>query len=128
QKFRQFIHAQGGDPAYVDEPDRLPKAAYIQIIAAPRAGYIAELNAMEVGLTSAMLGAGRAKKGDPVDHAVGILLHAKIGDQVDAGAPLFTIHASQPGHLDMARERMLAAYRWSDAPVTPPPLIYRSIT
>lgn len=127
RKFRQFIMAQGGDPAYVDEPDRLPKARYIETVPAPRDGYIAELNAMEVGLTSALLGAGRAKKGDPVDHAVGIILHAKIGDRVTAGAPLFTIHASHPEHIAMARERMLAAYAWSDEPVTPPPLIYRSI-
>lgn len=127
RKFRQFIMAQGGDPAYVDEPDRLPKARYIETVPAPRDGYIAELNAMEVGLTSALLGAGRAKKGDPVDHAVGIILHAKIGDRVTAGAPLFTIHASHPEHIAMARERMLAAYAWSDKPVTPPPLIYRSI-
>lgn len=128
RKFRQFIEAQGGDPTYVDEPDRLPKAQYIETVPAPRTGYIAELNAMEVGLTSALLGAGRAKKGDPVDHAVGIVLHAKIGGRVEAGAPLFTIHASHPEHLEMARERMLTAYRWSDTPVTPPPLIYRSIT
>jgi pyrimidine-nucleoside phosphorylase len=127
RKFRQFIVAQGGDPAYVDEPDRLPKAQYIETVPAPRDGYIAELNAMEVGLTSALLGAGRAKKGDPVDHAVGIILHAKIGDRVTAGSPLFTIHASHPEHIAMARERMLAAYAWSDEPVTPPPLIYRAI-
>jgi pyrimidine-nucleoside phosphorylase len=127
RKFRQFIVAQGGDPAYVDEPDRLPKAQYIETVPAPRDCYIAELNAMEVGLTSALLGAGRAKKGDPVDHAVGIILHAKIGDRVTAGSPLFTIHASHPEHIAMARERMLAAYAWSDEPVTPPPLIYRAI-
>lgn len=128
RKFRQFVEAQGGDPAYVDEPDRLPKAQYIETVPAPRAGCIAALNAMEVGLTSALLGAGRAKKGDPVDHAVGIVLHAKIGDRVEAGAPLFTIHASRPEHLEMARQRLLGAYQWSDAPVAPPPLIYRSIT
>jgi thymidine phosphorylase len=58
---------------------------------------------------------------------VGIILHAKISDRVTAGSPLFTIHASHPEHIAMARGRMLAAYAWSDEPVTPPPLIYRAI-
>lgn len=127
EKFRQFVAAQGGDVSYVDDPSRLPQARSIEVVPAQRAGYIAEINAMEVGLTAAMLGAGREKKGDPVDHAAGIVLHAKTGDYVEEKAPLFTIHASQEGRLAPARRRLLAAYRWSDEPVQPPALIHRAM-
>ena len=61
---------------------------------ADRAGYVQHINALEVGLTSVDLGAGRAQKGDPIDYAVGILLHVKVADRVEAGQTLFTIHAN----------------------------------
>jgi pyrimidine-nucleoside phosphorylase len=70
------------------------------------------------------LGAGRAKKGDPIDHAVGILVHHKVGDAVKAGEALFTVHANDEEKLESARERLLAAVEWSDGPVEPLPLFY----
>mgnify|MGYP000057316651 CR=1 FL=1 len=126
-RFREWIAAQGGDLACVDEPERLPAARYVEEVAAPRSGYIAALDAREVGLTSMLLGGGRAKKGDRIDHAVGVVLHAKIGDQVVAGQPLFTIHANDEARLSGARQRLLAAYEWSDRPVKPPPLIHQIV-
>ncbi len=125
--FRDWIGAQGGDVSYVDDPDRLPTAALIEPFTAPQSGYIAGLNAEEVGLTAMLLGGGRAKKGDPVDHSVGIVLAAKIGDHIEKGQPLFTIHANDSAKLAGARHRMLAAFEWSDEPVTPPPLLHRVI-
>ncbi len=122
-KFREWIAAQGGDLAYVDDPARLPAARFVQPLPAPRSGYIARLNAREVGLTSALLGGGRSKKGDPVDHSVGIVLQAKIGDRVEAGQPLLTIYANDEGQMAEAQRRLLAAYAWSEEPVSPPPLI-----
>lgn len=127
-KFQAMIHAQGGDPAVVVEPDRLPHARLVESVPAPRTGYIAAVDAMEVGLTAVDLGAGRLKKGDTIDPAVGIVLHAKIGDLVSQGQPLFTIHANNATLKDAARIRLLAAYRWSDEPVRPPPHIRRIIT
>lgn len=122
-KFREWITVQGGDPAYVDDPALLPTARLIRQVPAPRSGYIARLNARQVGLTSTLLGGGRSKKGDPVDHSVGIVLQAKIGDRVEVGQPLLTIHANDEGQLAEAQRRLLAAYDWSDEPVSPPPLI-----
>jgi pyrimidine-nucleoside phosphorylase len=126
-KFREWIAAQGGDVGTVDDPSRLPTARYVREVAAPRSGYIAGLNARDVGLTSMLLGGGRAKKGDQVDHAVGIVLHAKIGHYVAEGGPLLTIHASDEAKLSGARQRLLAAYEWSDSPVSPPELLHQIV-
>jgi pyrimidine-nucleoside phosphorylase len=126
-KFKEWIAAQGGDLAAVDDPSRLPQAAIVQDVPAPRAGYVASIDAMEVGLTAMLLGAGRAKKGDPIDHAVGVVLQAKTGDDVKRGEPLLTIHANDGDTLAQARERLLAAYTWSEKPVQAPPLLYEII-
>jgi pyrimidine-nucleoside phosphorylase len=88
---------------------------------------VAGIDAMEVGLTAMLLGAGRAKKGDPVDHAVGVVLQAKIGDFVKRGEPLLTIHANDEHKLAQARERLLTAYTWSEEPIHAPPLLYEII-
>jgi pyrimidine-nucleoside phosphorylase len=126
-KFREWISAQGGDVAYVDEPSQLPRAGLIEEVPAPRSGFVAGVDAREVGLASMMLGGGRARKGDRIDHAVGIVLQAKIGDQVDKGQPLLVIHANDGAKLSGARQRLLAAYEWSDVPLSPPPLIHEII-
>ncbi|RMF33549.1 MAG: thymidine phosphorylase [Chloroflexi bacterium] len=128
QKFRQLIEAQGGDVSQVDDPEKLPQARYVEAVPAPRSGYLAAVDAREVGMTAVLLGAGREKKGDPVDHAVGIIVHYKVGDYVEAGTPLFTIHANDPQKLALARERLLAAHHWSDEPVEPLPLFYQKVT
>jgi pyrimidine-nucleoside phosphorylase len=126
-KFREWIAAQGGDLAYVDDPERLPAARCRREVQAPRGGYVAAVNAREIGLTSMLLGGGRAKKGDQIDHAVGIVLQAKIGDRLEAGDPLLTVHANDEAKVPGARQRLLAAYEWSDEPVTPPPLIHQIV-
>jgi pyrimidine-nucleoside phosphorylase len=126
-KFRDWIAAQGGDLDYVDDPTLLPTARFIRELPAPRPGFVAGLNAREVGLTSMLLGGGRAKKGDQIDHAVGIVLKAKIGDQVQEGQPLLTIHANDEAKLSGISHRLLAAYEWSDDPVSPPPLHHKVV-
>jgi len=123
-KFRQWIGAQGGDLNVVDDPERLPRARLIEEVTAPRHGYVAGIDAMQIGLTAMALGAGRAKKGDAVNQAVGIVLAAKVGDTLVRGAPLFTIHASDEARLAEAKQRALAAFAWQDGPVEPPPHFY----
>jgi len=123
-KFVEWVRAQGGDARIVDDPALLPRAPHVAAIPAPRSGYIAALDAREVGMTAVALGAGRDKKTDPIDHAVGIVLGPKVGDHVTAGEPLFTIHARTEAALASACERLLAAYAWSDEPVVAPPLVY----
>jgi pyrimidine-nucleoside phosphorylase len=124
-KLRQMVAAQGGDVRVIDEPERLPKAALVETVAAPRSGYLAEINAREIGLATVDLGAGRAKKGDSIDYAVGLIVHHKVGDRVQQGEPLFTIHANDAEKLAAARERALAAHRFSNQRVRPLPLFYK---
>ena len=124
-KLKDLVAAQGGDTAPVENPARLPQAKITHLVNSPKEGYISQLDAMEVGLTALELGAGRKKKGDPVDHAVGIVLHKKIGDRVRRGEGLFTIHAQTPEDLARAEQRLLAAYAWNEESVAPPPLIHR---
>ena len=128
RKFRDWIAGQGGDTAYVDDPSLLPQATLIEPLPSPCSGYVAGLDAMEVGLTAALLGGGRTRKGDPIDHAVGVVLAKKIGDYVKKNEPLLTIHANDEQKLADARRRLLDAYSWSDEPVERPPLVHEVIT
>lgn len=123
-KFVVLVQAQGGDVDMIEQPDRLPQARLVQDVPAPRSGYIAAMDAAEIGMTSVELGAGRAKKGDPIDYAVGLIVHGKVGDRISAGEPLFTIHANDQARLAAAEQRLLGAVGWSDAPVEPLPLFY----
>ena len=124
EKFRELIIVQGGDVSFVDEPAKLPKAKLIETVAAPQSGYLAQIHARIVGEAAVALGAGRAQKGDPVDHAVGFIIHHNVGDFVEAGEPLFTIHANSPELLAEAREKVLKAHRFSEKSVQPLPLFY----
>jgi pyrimidine-nucleoside phosphorylase len=126
-KFRQWIAAQGGDTSYVDDPSLLPSARHIEQVPALRSGYVAGLDARQVGLTSMLLGGGRSRKDEEIDRAVGVVLDAKVGDWVQEGQPLLTIHANDEAKLWGARQRLLGAYDWSDEPVTPPPLLHEIV-
>jgi len=123
-RFRDLVSAQGGDISYVDHPEKLPLANLIETVAAPRSGYLQQINARIVGETAVELGGGRAKKGDPIDYSVGIVLKHKVGDFVEEGSPLFTIHANHDNLLENARERLFTAHLWSIDPVNPLPLLY----
>jgi pyrimidine-nucleoside phosphorylase len=125
QKFRMLVQAQQGDVSFVDDPSRFPAARFIEAVPAPRGGYLAQVNAREVGEASVTLGAGRARKGDPVDHAVGFIIHHKVGDELRAGEPLFAVHASDPALLAQARERVAAAHQIVEDPVPSLPLFYK---
>jgi pyrimidine-nucleoside phosphorylase len=126
-KFVEWITAQGGDRAVLDNPDLLPQAPLVETVYAPQRGFVATIDAIEVGQTAVMLGGGRAKKGDPIDHGVGIIHHAKVGDEVAQSDPLLTIHANAPDTLAAARERLLAAISWSEKAVASPPHIRKII-
>jgi len=126
-KFGEWVAAQGGDWQVIEHPELLPRASLVEPLLAPRGGYVAGLDAAAVGLTVVALGGGRAKKGDPIDHAVGVVLHRKVGDAVQPGEPLLTIHANDPARLAEARERLLAAYTWSDTPVPKPRLVHQIV-
>jgi pyrimidine-nucleoside phosphorylase len=123
-KFHQLVEAQGGDTSYVDQPEKFPRAQLVEAVESPRAGFLAEVNARTIGEASVALGAGRAKKGDPIDHAVGLEIPLKVGDRVERGQPLFIIHASSLRALENAREQVLSAYAFSEVRVPPLPLFF----
>ncbi len=91
-RFAQLIERQGGDPRVVDDYSRLPSAPDRAQVIAPRSGYIVALRAEALGVASNLLGAGRARVGDPVDHAVGIVMRVGVGDEVRAGELLAELH------------------------------------
>lgn len=125
EKFRLLVRAQGGDVTYVDHPQKFPKAQFVEVVKADRSGYLSQVHARIIGEAAVTLGAGRAKKGDPVDHAVGFITHQKVGDFVERNQPLFTIYANDPAKQAEVRESLRAAFGWSDQPVPPLHLFYK---
>jgi pyrimidine-nucleoside phosphorylase len=99
-------------------------AGTVEVVKSPRSGYLSRIHARKIGETAVILGAGRSKKSDPIDHAVGIVVHNKVGDYIDKDAPLFTIHANGQKQLEEARVLALSAYLWQDQPTNPLPLFY----
>lgn len=124
KKLRVLVDAQGGDNSFIDDPSKFPRAKFVEVVNAPRSGCISQVQARSVGEAAVALGAGRAKKSDSIDHAVGFIIHKKVGDQVKEGDPLFTVHANDEWKLSEARESVLAAYSFSDEIVEPLPLFY----
>lgn len=124
QTFRQLVTAQGGDVSYVDSPQLMENARIVETVPSPESGYLSQINARIIGEAAVALGAGRAKKGDPIDHAVGFEILRKVGDQVEKGEPLFVIHANETARLAQARQSVLAAHVFSQSPVSPLPLFY----
>ena len=123
-KFRQLVAAQGGDVRMVDDPSLLPQARLVETYTAAQSGYVAQVAAEEIGIASSELGAGREKKSDSVDLAVGLNVPVKVGDRVEAGAVLATIYANDEAKLAACRARLGRAFTFSDQPVPRLPLLY----
>jgi len=123
-KLRLLVSAQGGDASYVDDLSKFKRAQFIEVVNSPRSGFVSQVHARIVGEASVVLGAGRARKGDPIDHAVGFVLRKKVGDQVRAGEPLFEVHANDAAKMAEACQAVLSAYQFSDESVPPLPLFY----
>ena len=125
EAFRHMEEAQGGDPRVVDDPWAvLPVAPVRRPLEADRAGHLAALDAEALGRASTDLGAGRKKKGDPIDPAVGIVFRPKIGDPLEAGEEIGTIHARDEAAARECVPRVLSALTMSSTPVEPPPLVH----
>jgi thymidine phosphorylase len=107
--WRAMITAQGGDP---DAP--LPVARETSVVVADRDGILVKQEALPFGIAAWRLGAGRARKEDPVQHAAGIDLHAKPGDTVTKGQPLFTLSADEPARFERALEALDGAWAIGD--------------
>jgi pyrimidine-nucleoside phosphorylase len=124
----RLVEAQGGAPRVAERPwEVLETAPVIVGVPSPRAGWVARCGALAIGRAAMRLGAGRERKEDPIDHAVGIVVHAKPGEEVAAGEPLAHVHARTAAQAENAVAEVLAAYEFADAPVEHPALLLETI-
>lgn len=112
-KMRAFVSAQGGDPAMVDDPALLPKAASVREVTADRGGRVLAIDAQRVGHAAMLLGAGRETKESVIDPGAGIVLKKKLGDEVAAGDVLAELHigAGREGRAEESAAMLLGAFR-----------------
>jgi pyrimidine-nucleoside phosphorylase len=110
EKMRDVVTAQGGDARVVDEPDRLPLARHRRVITAPSAGFITDIDALELGYAAMSLGAGRTRAEDEVEPGAGVRLHFRVGDRVEAGDEIATMYASKRSLLDSGAQRVSASF------------------
>lgn len=124
QKFKQGIALQGGDARIIDEPQRLPTARFQVDVTSPASGFISTTDCENFGIALSMLGGGREKKEDRIDHAVGLEFHKRIGDKVEKGESLATIHYNSDAQLAQAQSLIAGSYKFSQAvPAEARPLI-----
>jgi thymidine phosphorylase len=121
-KWNDMIRGQGGDPGA-----RLPEAAERRIVHARSSGYLTRLDARAVGIAAWRLGAGRARKEDPVDPAAGVLCLVKPGETVDEGQPLLELHADRPPSFEHALDALTGGYEIGPEPPEPAPLVIERI-
>lgn len=116
KKFKDVIEAQGGNPQVLDRFELLPNATGVREIASPRAGYVSAIAAEDIGMASAMIGAGRNTKEDIIDPAVGVILEVKVGHKVDAGAVLCRVYYTGEENVEEASSQIEDAFRISAQP------------
>ena len=113
RRMEMLVEAQGGDPRIVARPDLLPAAPVVRTVAADADGWVAEADARGIAEAALQLGAGRLRKGDPVDPAVGVMVLARVGDRLAPGAPLAEVHARTESAAAAAEARLRDAFRLS---------------
>lgn len=113
RKFKEVIQAQGGNPNVLDRFELLPNATGVREIASPRAGYVSAIDAELIGVASSMIGAGRDRKEDTIDHAVGVILEVKIGNKVDSGGVLCRLYYTKEDRVEEAAQQIEDAFKIS---------------
>jgi len=117
RKFKEWVAAQGGDPAIADDTSLLPQATLIHEVRAVTGGYVASIDAEEVGRAAAGTGAGRLTLEDAIDPAAGLVLAVRVGDAVSPGSIIATIHGSRESAVVEAAAKVASAIRLTDVPV-----------
>ena len=128
RKLKEMISAQGGDSRVCDDTSLLPKAPVIRPLLAREDGYLAHVNGTALGLAAQRMGAGRMKKEDIIDPAVGFVMEKRIGDAVKAGQPICTLHAASERSAQEAEERILSALSFTKEPAPRARLLYALVT
>jgi pyrimidine-nucleoside phosphorylase len=113
QKFKQAVQAQGGNALALDKFELLPNATGMREVTSPRGGYVSVINAQDIGMASNMIGAGRDRKEDEVDPAVGVILEIKVGEKVEAGSVLCRLYYTKEDRVEEAAEMIEDAFRIS---------------
>jgi len=128
EKFLELVKAQGGDPEMVENPGRYPASKFSTDIPAGAGGFVSSIDALELGLTSVQLGAGREKIGDPIDPKAGIVLRTKVGTTVREGDALATLYSDNNEALEAARQRLSSAFHITPDKPAIPRLILSTVT
>lgn len=123
EKFAEMVAAQGGDPAVAEDPSLLPSSPLTSPVVAPRSGFVTAVDAREIGMSALLLGAGRRRAGEALDHGAGIYLHAKVGDRVERGDVLAALTYGEGRPAEEARRRAAGAFTLGGEPAEPGPLI-----
>ena len=125
EKLAEMVRAQGGDDSAVYHPELLPQASIQAEVPSRNAGSVSRIHAESVGLVSMKLGGGRATKADVIDPAVGVVLHKKLGDTVEEGESLATVHANDPERAAEAVTLLQDCYEFTSGPIVRPPFIHQ---
>ena len=127
EKLRAMVKAQGGNVDYIDNPELFEKAKFSYEVKAPRSGFVFSMNAETIGIASVVLGAGRERKGDPIDYKAGITLKKKTGDSVNEGDVIAILYTDLEEKIKDAEEMLLSAYKITEEKPEEEKLIYEII-
>ncbi|HPC36093.1 MAG TPA: thymidine phosphorylase [Candidatus Marinimicrobia bacterium] len=126
QKFLTMVEAQGGDTSYIEHPEKYKPAAYQAPVLATESGWVKSIDTKRIGMCAVTLGAGRLSLNSVIRPEVGLTINKKIGDYVEVGESLVTVHASSRKSFEEVQSALHKAYHFSKTPVTPPPLFYET--
>lgn len=124
KKFKELVETQHGDVSVIDHPEKLPLTRNVFPITSESSGWVKVVDAQKVGESSVEIGAGRTKKGDIIDPAVGIMVRVKVGDRIEAGQTLFDVHVDDRNSFDTVFQKLKTSVELSDEPVEPPPYFW----
>ena len=123
EKFLEMVKSQGGNPEYIENPEKLYETEFAFNLESEEAGYVEKLDALTIARASKILGTGRDKKEDSINYNAGIFLNKKIGDKVSKGEVLAKIFANSVEEGQKSREMLAKAFKLSENPVEPPALM-----
>jgi pyrimidine-nucleoside phosphorylase len=127
ERFRTMVSLHGGDAAVADDAGKLPRAKHQVEVHSKNTGYVASMECEKLGVAAVVLGGGRERKEDGIDPAVGVIVHKKIGNRVDRGAPLCTLLYNSAARLEEAKALVESAYSISTQEAAPPPLVRQMV-
>ena len=127
EKFRQMIESQKGNPKIVENPKLLPQVQYCEPIVSQKSGFVSYINTKNIGIACCILGAGREKIEDKIDHSVGLRILKKLNDYVEKNEPLMYVYYNDKTKFEKAKELLISSYKISSKKTKPLKLVYKEI-